>query len=110
MNSFNTLSTESIPTRSPIMEFFPSSNIKNKVRKTLVVDPLITIRQASAFKSPSHFTVLGVVDEVDKKSSSLLILTRRGNETKILSTTKTWNRRLSQRRGRHGRCGRGSYH
>lgn len=48
------------------MESLPSNIINKEFQKPFVVDSLTTSLQASAFESPSRFTVLEVMDEGDK--------------------------------------------
>ncbi|KAF8100492.1 hypothetical protein N665_0223s0018 [Sinapis alba] len=96
LNSVTTLSTlvdsRSAPIDSLIMESSPSTVINNEVLESFVVDPSTTTPNHCTFESPSRFTVLGNVDEVEIEPSSSLSLTRGGRESKPPST-KTWNGR-----------------
>ncbi|KAF2577229.1 hypothetical protein F2Q68_00005709 [Brassica cretica] len=81
----------------------PSTIINNEVQETLVVDPLTATPQASAFESPSCFTVLGAVGEVETESSNSLSLTRDGRETKLPLKNQDMEGKTARGRGKHGR-------
>ncbi|KAF8119105.1 hypothetical protein N665_0001s0155 [Sinapis alba] len=102
--------SQSTPTTTPIMEFSPSSIINNEVQKIIVVDPLTATPQTSAFESPSHVTVLSVVDEAEREPSSSLSLSKGGRETKPPIKYQDMEWKTVRGKGKHGRRGRGSYH
>ncbi|KAF2612760.1 hypothetical protein F2Q70_00009704 [Brassica cretica] len=102
--------SQSAPTQTTIMETSPSNIINNVVLKTPVVDPLTTTPQAGAFESPSRFTVLRVIDEVETDPKSSFSLTRGGRETKPPIKYQDMEWKTMQGRGKHGRRGRGSSH
>ncbi|WZZ64556.1 hypothetical protein YC2023_075926 [Brassica napus] len=102
--------SQSAPTQTTIMETSPSNITNNVVLKTPVVDPLTTTPQAGAFESPSRFTVLRVMDEVETDPKSSFSLTRGGRETKPPIKYQDMEWKTMQGRGKHGRRGRGSSH
>ncbi|CAN6898037.1 unnamed protein product [Brassica oleracea] len=112
--SVSTLSTlvdsQSTPTDTQIMEPFPSTIINNEALETSVVGPLTTPPIHCAFESPSHFTVLGDVDEVETEPSSSFNLTRGGRESKPPIKYQSLEWKTVRGRGKHGRRGRGSSH
>ncbi|XP_013601660.1 PREDICTED: uncharacterized protein LOC106309138 [Brassica oleracea var. oleracea] len=112
--SVSTLSTlvdsQSTPTDTQIMEPFPSTIINNEALETSVVGPLTPPPIHCAFESPSRFTVLGDVDEVETEPSSSFNLTRGGRESKPPIKYQSLEWKTVRGRGKHGRRGRGSSH
>ncbi|CAN6904732.1 unnamed protein product [Brassica oleracea] len=90
------------------METSPSNIINKEIQKTSNVAPLTTLSQASEFESPSRFTVLDDADEANNEPSRSLSLTRGGRETKPPIKYQGLEWKTVQRRGKHGRRGRGS--
>ncbi|CAN6887949.1 unnamed protein product [Brassica oleracea var. botrytis] len=112
--SVSTLSTlvdsQSSPTDTQIMESFPSAIINNEALETSVVGPLTTPPIHCAFESPSRFTVLGDVDEVETEPSSSFNLTRGGRESKPPIKYQSLEWKTVRGRGKRGRRGRSSSH
>ena len=112
--SVSTLSTlvdsQSTPTDTQIMESFPSAIINNEALETSVVGPLTTPPIHCAFESPSRFTVLGDVDEVETEPSSSFNLTRGGRESKPPIKYQSLEWKTVRGRGKRGRRGRSSSH
>lgn len=111
VNTFSILvDSQSTPSDTHIMESFPSTIINNEVTITSKVGPLNTTPTNCAFESPSHFSILGDVDEVGIEPSSLFNFTRGGRETKspIKYHSMEWN--TVRGRGKRGRHGRGASH
>ncbi|KAH0865151.1 hypothetical protein HID58_082362 [Brassica napus] len=98
----------SAPISAHIMETSPSNIINKEIQKTSNVAPLTTLSQASEFESPSRFTVLDDADEANNEPSRSLSLTRGGRETKPPIKYQGLEWKTVQRRGKHGRRGRGS--
>lgn len=92
------------------MEILPSSIINNEVHEPLVVDLLTTTPQATTFESPFHFAVLGAVDEVEIELANSFCLIKGGRETKPPIKYQDMKWKTVRERGKHDRCGRGSYH
>ncbi|KAG5385406.1 hypothetical protein IGI04_036876 [Brassica rapa subsp. trilocularis] len=112
--SNNTLSplvdSQSTPITAAIMDSVPSNIINKEVQTPSIVDILTTSLQVSEFESPSRFTVLEEVDEVESEHMSSLSLTRGGRETKPPIKFQNLEWKTMQGKGKRGRCGRGSSH
>ncbi|CAN6975930.1 unnamed protein product [Brassica rapa subsp. trilocularis] len=112
--SNNTLSplvdSQSTPITAVIMDSVPSNIINKEVQTPSIVDILTTSLQVSEFESPSRFTVLEEVDEVESEHMSSLSLTRGGRETKPPIKFQDLEWKTMQGKGKRGRCGRGSSH
>lgn len=112
--SNNTLSplvdSQYTPITAAIMDSIPSNIINKEVQTPSVVDPLTTSLQVSEFESPSRFTVLEEVDEVESEHMSSLSLTRGGRETKPPIKFQDLEWKTMQGKGKRGRRGRGSSH
>ncbi|CAN7096477.1 unnamed protein product [Brassica rapa subsp. narinosa] len=108
----NTLSplvdSQSTPITAAIMDSIPSNIINKVVQTPSIVDPLTTSLQVSEFESPSCFTVLEEVDEVESEHMSSLSLTRGGRETKPPIKFQDLEWKTVQGKGKRGRRGRGS--
>ena len=112
--SNNTLSplvdSQSTPITATIMDSIPSNIINKEVQTPSIVDPLITSLQVSEFESPSRFTVLEEVDEVESEHMSSLSLTRSGRETKPPIKFQDLEWKTMKGKGKRGRRGLGSSH
>ncbi|CAN6980513.1 unnamed protein product [Brassica rapa subsp. trilocularis] len=108
----NTLSplvdSQSTPITAAIMDSIPSNIINKVVQTPSIVDPLTTSLQVSEFESPSCFTVLEEVDEVESEHMSSLSLTRGGRETKPPIKFQDLEWKTMQGKGKRDRRGRGS--
>ena len=74
--------SQSTPTHSQIMETSPSNISNNAVLGSSDVGAFVTSPVHCAFESPSHFTILGDVDEDEIEPSTEFSLTRGGRESK----------------------------
>ncbi|KAF3611928.1 hypothetical protein DY000_02045035 [Brassica cretica] len=102
--------SQSAPTSTHIMDSCPSKIISSEDHKFSVVDLLTTTLLASAFESPSRFTMLGNVDETDVEPMGSLGLTRGGRETKPPIKYQDLEWKTPHGRGKHGRRGCRSNH
>ncbi|CDY41363.1 BnaA01g31560D [Brassica napus] len=99
---------ESTPISASIMETSPSNIINKEVQKTLIVDPLHTLAQASGFESPSRFTALGDVEEAPDEPMSSLGLTKGLREIRPPKKFQDLEWKTARGRGKRGCRGRGN--
>ncbi|CAF1798835.1 unnamed protein product, partial [Brassica napus] len=102
--------SQSTPTHSQIMETSPSNITKNAVLGSSDVGAFVTSPVHCAFESPSHFTVLGDVDEDEIEPSIEFSLTRGGRESKAPIKYHNMEWKTVRGRGNRGRRGRSSSH
>ncbi|KAF8090579.1 hypothetical protein N665_0472s0012 [Sinapis alba] len=110
ITSITLVDSQSTPIDTPIMDLYPSGIINNEVQESLVVDHVTTTPKHCVFESPSQFTVLEDVDEVEIEPSSSLSLTRGGRESKPPTKYQNLEWKTVRGRGKRGRGGRGSRH
>ncbi|CAN7023130.1 unnamed protein product [Brassica oleracea var. botrytis] len=102
--------SQSTPTHSQIMETSPSNISNNAVLGSSDVGAFVTSPVHCAFESPSHFTILGDVDEDEIEPSTEFSLTRGGRESKAPIKYHNMEWKTVRGRGKRGRRGRSSSH